>query len=133
MSPNRYRIIYTLLGLTLAAIVIGAVVFAPSGRETPIPEPVESFFPQPGDIVLRPLTLEIDMKVGYRIELFIDDVLIPESEIEFTEATGGHLWRPGPGRTFEEWEPGVHNVLITFDTVTGTPDPGRLRWAFRVQ
>jgi hypothetical protein len=133
MGPNRYRIIYTMLGLALAAIVIGAVVLAPSGRETPIPAPIESFFPQPGDIVQRPLTLEIDMKVGYRIDVFVDDVLIPSSEIEFTEATGNHLWRPGPGRVFEEWTPGVHTILVTYDTVTGPPDPGRLRWAFRVQ
>lgn len=133
MSPNRYRMIYTLLGLALAAIVVGAVVFAPSGRDTPVPEPIESFSPQPGDIVLRPLAVEVDMKVGYRIELFLDDVPIPASEIDFTEATGDYVWRPGPGQVFEEWTPGVHNVLVTYDTITGTPDPGRLRWAFRVQ
>lgn len=133
MNANRYRLIYTLLGLALAAVVVGAVVLAPSGRETPVPAAIESFSPQPGDIVLRPFTLEIDMKVGYAMELFIDDMPVPASEITFVEATGQRTWRPGPGQLFEEWPPGVHNVLVTFDTITGDPDPGRLRWAFRVQ
>jgi hypothetical protein len=133
MSPNRYRMIYTLLGLALAAIVVGAVVFAPSGRETPVPEPIESFFPQPGDIVQRPLAVEVDMKVGYRIELFLDDVPIPAGELDFTEPTGDYEWRPGPGQVIEEWTPGVHNVLVMYDKISGSPDPGRLRWAFRVQ
>lgn len=133
VNPNRYRITFTLLGVALAAVVVAAVVLAPSGRVTELPEAVERISPVDGSTVLRQTQLEVDMRVGYGIELFVDGVRIPFDEIRFTESTGTHVWRPGPGLTFETWRPGAHAILIRWDRVVGLPDPGELRWSFRVQ
>ena len=42
-----------------------------------------------------------------------------------------YLWRPGPGQAFEEWTPGFHLITFTWNTVTGLPDTGELRFSFR--
>ena len=133
MSQTRYRIIFMILGLALALVVMFAVVWAPGGREFQLPAAVESIAPGNGETVLRQIDLQIDMQVGYDIELFIDGRLIPPSEITFTEATGKYVWRPGPGRTFEEWTLGAHSIGITYERVSGRIDVGSLSWVFRVQ
>ncbi len=124
---------FALLGVGLAAVVVGAVVLAPSGRLTDLPNAVDRISPVDGATVLRQTQLEIDMAVGYGIELFVDGARIPLAEVRFTESTGIYVWRPGPGLTFETWRPGIHSVFITWDRTVGLPDPGELRWSFRVQ
>ena len=74
---NRYRISYTLLGLALAVVAIGAIVFAPSGELTDVPEVLESYSPENESTVLRQIEVEIDLPVSYEIVLVIDDVTSP--------------------------------------------------------
>ena len=133
MNPNRYRITYALLGLALGAVVIGAILFAPSGTVTELPDVVDEISPEDGATVLRQTGLEIDLAVDYSLELFIDGVRIPSSEITFNNTTGEYRWAPGPTSTFPEWTPGFHQIEILWDRITGLPDPGGLRWSFRVQ
>ena len=124
---------FALLGLALAAVVVGAIVLAPSGTVTELPGPVEEIAPVDGATVLRQTQVEIDLRVDYSLELLIDGIRIPGDEIIFREATGQYQWRPSTGQTFEEWAPGLHSVLIRWDRIAGLPDPGELRWTFRVQ
>lgn len=133
VSPTRYRILFLLLGLALALVVVFAVVWAPGGRGFELPDAVESVSPSNGDTVLRQIDLEIDMRIGYDIELFVDGLRIPDDEIGFTTATGRYVWAPGPGKTFEEWTQGTHSVGITYESVSGGIDIGQLSWVFRVQ
>lgn len=133
MSPNRYRLTFALLGLALAGVVVGAVILAPSGRVVELPEAIESIAPEDGATVLHQTQLEIDMKVGYAIEVFVDGIGIPIGELDFTEATGKYVLQPVPGSTIEEWQPGVHSIFIRWDRTAGLPDPGEWRWTFRVQ
>lgn len=133
MTRTRYRIILTLLGLALAAIVIGAVVFMPSGRSPTLPAAVESYSPTDGATVQRQTRVVIDLEPGYAIDLVVDGLPIPASEISVIEATGVFTWEPGEGRSIEAWTPGLHVVAVTWDRATGLPDPGSLRWSFRVQ
>lgn len=133
VNPNRYRLIFALLGVGLAAVVIGAIVFAPRGSELALPAQVDAISPENGEIVLRQTQLEIDLAVGYRLELFVDGVRIPEDEIEFTEPTGRYVWRPNTSTASGEWAPGIHAVVAQWDREVGLPDPGELRWSFRVQ
>ena len=133
MSPNRYRITFALLGVALAAVVVGAVLLAPRGSTVELPAAVEAISPADGATVLRQTQLEIDMQVGYRIEVFVDGTPIPFDELAFTEPTGRYVWRPAEGGTLEQWTPGLHAVLVRWDRDVGFPDSGEIRWSFRVQ
>ncbi len=130
---NRYRITFTLLGLALAAVAIGAVVFAPSGRESTPPDVLESYSPADQSTVLRQIDIEIDLPVNYEIDLVIDGVAIPMDEITVTEETGKFNWRPGATTIIPEWSSGLHTVWVRWDRISGLPDPGEWIWTFRVQ
>ena len=130
----RHQRLYLLLSAALAAVVAGVILLAPTGEETAIPAPLEAIFPAPGDTVVRQTIVEIDLPVGYEIELFVDGVQVPPDEIGFTEATGEFRWQPGPGRSMEVWPGGDHTVRVVWDrTRGGRPDPGEYEWEFRVQ
>jgi len=133
VSATRYRIILSILGLLLGALVVVAVILAPSGEVTALPEPVERYSPADGAIVQRQTALDIDLLPGYSLVLEVDGVVVPAAEINHTEATGRFVFRPGEGKTIVEWTPGFHVVEIRFDRSSGLPDPGSLRWSFRIQ
>lgn len=121
------------LGVAFALVVVFAVVWAPEGREFRLPAAVESISPAEGAIVQRQIGLQIDMQVGYEIELFIDGFRIPEGEIGYTRATGRYVWEPGPNTTFSEWSAGAHSVRINYERTSGRVDVGAFGWVFRVQ
>ena len=133
MSQTRYRIVLSILGLLFGLLVVGAVILAPSGDVTDLPEALERFSPADGAIVQRQTALEVDLRAGYSLELVIDGLLIPGEDIDYTEATGKYVFRPGPDKVIAEWLPGFHIVEISFDRITGLPDPGMIRWSFRIQ
>lgn len=124
---------FTLLGVAFVGIVVGAVLLAPAGRTPTLPDAVNTYAPADGATVLRQTQLLIDLDAGYDIDLIVDGVAIPDTELDTIAETGRFTWRPGPGKTFEDWTPGLHAIAVTWDRATGLPDPGELRWTFRVQ
>ena len=122
-----------MLGLALAAVAIGAVVFAPSGKQSTPPDVLESYAPADRSTVLRQIGVEIDLPINYAIDLVIDGVPIPDAEIMVTDETGRFTWRPGPTTIIPEWTPGIHTVWVRWDRISGLPDPGEWIWSFRVQ
>ena len=122
-----------LLGLALAAVVVGTVLIAPQGAGVGLPDQVDFISPTSGAIVLRQVRLEIDMAAGYEIVLFVDGLRIPEDQILVTEQTGYHRWQPSSDTATPEWAPGDHTIRIDWDTTSGNPDPGSLTWSFRTQ
>lgn len=133
MNRTRYRVILTLLGVALAAVVVGAALLTPNGTAPDLPDGVDSYAPLDGATVLRQTGVVVDLSPGYAIALTIDATAIPDAEIATIPETGRFSWVPGQGKTFEEWSPGFHVVEVTWDRATGLPDPGSLRWRFRVQ
>ncbi len=133
MDRTTFRLVMTGLALLLAAVVALAIALNPSGSRTGLPDPVVSVRPTPGTAVLPQLEVEVVMRPGYRIELTVDGVEVPATELGFTEATGRYTWQPGPGRALEGWAPGTHRLAIAWDRVVGLPDPGSYEWEFRVQ
>lgn len=133
MSSTRYRIILLLLGLALIAVVVGAVLFSPQGSPTNYPAAVESISPEDAALVFANTQVVLDLESGYRAHFVIDDIEIPDDEVRWIEQTGLHIFEPGPGKTIEAWTPGFHVVAITWDRTSGLPDPGNIRWSFRVQ
>lgn len=129
-----YRFIYIGLGALAVAVVALAFAFARGGEPAELPEPVEDVFPLPGDAVLMQAFVEVDMQVGYTVEIYVDGFLVPEGEVSFVEGTGVHRWSPSPTSQYlEAWTPGEHTVRIVWDTVAGLPDRGEFTWTFRVQ
>jgi len=124
---------YSGLALLLAALVGFVVVLYPEGENSALPEPLEDVFPRPGDVVVRQTAVEVDLPVGYDLDLYVDGQKVPELELGNTPSTGRWIWQPAPGGSIEEWGPGDHTVLITWDRVAGgRPDPGEFEWSFRV-
>jgi hypothetical protein len=133
VDVTKYRLVYVGLALALVAVVAVAWAFgSPPGRDIGLPEPLEAVSPIPGETALRQARLEVDLPVGYRVELFVDGRRVPESEVTRVAATGVYSWEPGPGRMLPIWSPGDHTVRITWDTESGLPDPGQFEWTFRV-
>lgn len=130
----RYRLIYIVLGALAVAVVVTAVVFAPSGEPTELPAAIDSVSPGPNDAALRQAILEVDLKPGYRAEIWVDGFRIPDSEVVYIEATGVHRWQPSPTSLYmSEWTPGEHEVRIAWNTISGPPDVGEFTWTFRIQ
>ena len=133
MKDSTYRLVYAGLGLILVAIVALTLAFGPSGNEVELPEPIERVFPLPNGAVIRQAVIEVDTEVGYDIDLFVDDIRISPNEIEFQTGTSIYSWRPAPGRFFESWEPGIHDIRVDYERSFGLPDSGSFTWTFRVQ
>lgn len=127
-----YRLIYIGLGLVAVAAIALGIVLSRDGEPIDLPGPVESVTPRPGDMVLPQAVLEIDMEVGYRLEIFVNGW--PITDATFVEATGVYRWSPSPSNpSLQEWPPGEQTVEIHWDTVVGLPDPGTFTWTFRVR
>jgi hypothetical protein len=123
--------VYLGLGLLAIGAVAFGVAFSRSGEPDELPAPLESVYPEPGDLVPLQTTLEIDLEVGYRAEIFLDGWQL--SDATFVEGTGVYRWAPSPSSpTINEWTPGLHTIRVTWDTIDGLADPGSYQWSFRV-
>ena len=130
MTVN-YRMIYLGLGLVAVAAIAFGLVFATEGEPSAPPPPVEAIHPQPGDLVPPQTNVEIDLEVGYRAEIFVDGWQVDDAV--FVEGTGVYRWAPSASNpTINEWTPGTHTVLVSWDTIDGLADPGTYEWSFRV-
>jgi hypothetical protein len=130
----RSRLPYLAFGLALAALAAVVVLAYPEGREAVLPDPLEEVFPLPGDAVVRQTAVEVELPVGYSLEIFVDGRPVPATEIGHTPSTGVWIWQPAPGGSIEQWTAGEHTVRISWDRVAGgRPDPGEYEWSFRVQ
>ena len=131
MTKQTYRFIILLLTGLLALVITWGVTFAQdNNEELMLPGSLENIYPLPYDQVPQQVSLEIDLPVGYQLTLIVDNYIVPQSEIQYVEATGVYIWGPGPNKTFEVWNPGTHNVKISWDTITGLPDFGEYEWEF---
>ena len=131
MNKNSYRFILLLLAILLFLTISLGINFSSSRNTVPeLPDVIESLSPMPGTQVPQQTILEIDLPIGYEIEIIIDDYRISSNEIEFIEGTGVYRWKPGPGKSFESWTPGEHIVKIYWDTSVGLPDIGEFVWEF---
>ena len=131
MTKQTYRFIILLLtGLLILVITWGVTFSQNNNEELVLPYSLENIYPLPYDQVPQQASLEIDLPVGYELTLIVDNYIIPQSEIQYVEATGVYIWRPGPNKTFETWNPGKHSVKISWDTFNGLPDFGEYEWEF---
>ena len=131
MKKNTYiLIILSLAFLLTLTIYLGISFFQENNKEFTLPSPLENIYPLPNDQVPQQISLEIDLPVGYELTLVVDNYIIPNSEIQFVEATGVYIWKPGLNKSFETWQPGKHIIKISWDTISGLPDYGEYIWEF---
>jgi hypothetical protein len=137
-----YRMIYIGLGLVAVAAIALGIALSPDGEATAVPDQLEGVSPAPGSLVPPQAILEIDLPVGYEARITVDGWPLtvrpagPDGNLAdaiFVEATGVYRWAPSPSHpTINEWTPGEHTVVVTWDTYTGLPDIGSFEWTFRV-
>jgi len=132
VTDRRYLAVFLLLGLAAVLVVVMGFVFGSpdTGRE-PLPRTLEKISPQPGSQVPLQTPVEVDVPVGYRVDIYIDGFRVPDSEVRFVEGTGVHSWAPTRSSTIL-WTPGPHTVLVSWRKLSGLPDVGRYSWEFRV-
>lgn len=133
MGSSTYQRLLIGLAISLVAVVAAVWMINPLGDDAALPDPLEEVFPLPGDTVVRQTVIEVDLPVGYEIELEVDGITIPPNEIALLEGTGRWSWGPGPNRLWEVWDAGEHTVTVRWDSAPGAvPDPGSFSWGFRV-
>ena len=131
MKKNTYRLIILSLTALLSLTIYFGISFYQNNNETKeLPNVIENISPLPNDQVPQQASLEIDLPVGYELTLIVDNYIIPTSEILYIEGTGVYVWKPGLNKTFEVWNPGKHEITITWSRVIGLPDVGEFSWTF---
>ena len=89
MTKQTYRFIILLLtGLLILVITWGVTFSQNNNEELVLPNSLENIYPLPYDQVPQQASLEIDLPVGYELTLIVDNYIIPQSEIQYVEATG---------------------------------------------
>ncbi len=132
MSDAKYRLLFIGLGLAFVAVVVVAVRFgSPEAPKVVLPPALEEITPLPASQVPLQAPIEVDVPVGYRIEMFVDGFRVPESELRFVEGTGVYSFSPSQSSIIE-WGPGPHTVRVTWRKLGGLPDVGEHSWRFRV-
>jgi hypothetical protein len=132
MTTTGYRIVYAMLGVALAVVIGGAILLVPGGEPQELPQAVEKYAPQDGDLVTQPIKVVLDLTANYAASFVIDGILIPEEDVDSIVATGRHQFEPAPGKAIERWTPGEHTVVATWMGGPGSLDSGTVVWTFRV-
>jgi hypothetical protein len=130
---SRYRLVYLGLGLALVAVIGATWALSGDGEPKSLPAAVELIAPAPDATVSRQASIVVDMAAGYSIELTVDGITIPASELVAVPALVRFEWTPGTGQSFTEWVPGPHEVELSWNAAAGLPDIGSYSWVFRSQ
>lgn len=132
MTKGQYRALFLLLGAAGVAVVVVAFLYgSPEGEREPLPAVLENISPQPGSQVPRQTAVEVDLPVGYGLEMFADNFLVPDSEVRFVQGTGVHSWSPSASSIIN-WDAGEHRVRVRWHRLSGLADEGEYSWTFRV-
>lgn len=133
MNTTGYRVTYTLLAVALLTIIGVSILFIPSGDPEQLPEAVQRYAPQDGDIAINPVKVVIVVQPNYDVTFVIDGTTIPSDEIDSIPEIGRFQFDPGEGKTIERWTPGEHIVIASWIGGAAGTDAGTLVWTFRVQ
>jgi hypothetical protein len=113
-------------------VALGSIFGSPDRPGDERPAQIEAINPEAGETVVRQTGIEVDVPIGYVIDLYVDRLLIPTDELFFVEGTGVYSWQPGVGQIITELSPGQHEVFVQWRTLSGLPDVGEYSWTFRV-
>lgn len=132
MSDTKYRLIFLGLGVAfVGVVVVGFLLGSPDREGVGLPAAIEEIGPLPSTQVPLQTPIEVDVPVGYRIEMFVDNFRVPTGELLFVEGTGVYRFNPHQSSVIA-WGPGEHTVLVRWHRIGGLPDEGEYSWSFRV-
>lgn len=131
MTKGQYRALFLLLGAAGVAVVVVAFLYgSPEGEREPLPAVLENISPQPGSQVPRQTAVEVDLPVGYGLEMFADNFRV-DLEVRFVQGTGVYSWSPSDSSIIS-WGAGEHRVRVRWRRLSGLADEGEYSWTFRV-
>ncbi len=130
----NYRWIYFGLAALAVAVAATGALMSRGGEATSLPDPIEAVYPGPDDAVIRQTVIEVDLRVGFEADIYVDGFLVPPSEVSFVEGTAVYRWAPSPASLYlTEWRPGPHEVRVVWRSISGPFETGEFSWSFRVQ
>ncbi|MGI9030699.1 MAG: hypothetical protein ACR2HP_12055 [Ilumatobacteraceae bacterium] len=158
-APTRRRrlnrelaVISLLIAAGFVFIVIGLLRSVSGDEVTDLPDAVEEIAPTPDAAqVLQQTDVFVDLAEGYEGELTVDGVVLPtvrldQIEVEpgeqaavpagtvrFEPGNGTLTFRPSEGTAIDSFDPGQHNVIVTYwRTDEGRGAARSYSWTFAV-
>lgn len=134
------RVVVVIAGLGIATQLMIIAGTNQDNETAPpdIPTAIEQLLPKPGAVVRPQESVGADLQDEFTGVLTIDGrEEIPEDQYERVESLGRVVFRPGPGKDVELFEPGPHSVTVTWWPKTmdrndeGTP-VSSYTWPFSV-
>jgi hypothetical protein len=119
-NPGRVAIV---AGGSLLAVNLA--VFAALSQDTSTPredrpEAIEQLFPAENAQARPQDAIVVDLADDLQGVIYIDDVRIPEDQLEGDASLGQVIFRPGDDQQFEELPDGVHNIVVEYWSRTKT-------------
>ncbi len=115
---DRKRLVIIVVGL-LIALNLGILAVhetQTNDQQVALPSAILNTVPVCGNVLIAQDAIGATLAAGYRGELTLDGVALPLDEYDSIALTQNEiLWRPGPGKTFTQIQPGDHSMLITFE------------------
>jgi hypothetical protein len=119
-------------------VVVNLLVFLNSQVQTNdvptgAPVAVQEVLPTPGSIVRQQEDLVADLRDDLFGVLVVDGREIPEDQLQRVVPLGRVAFRPGAGKEFERWEPGIHQAQVFYwsQTEARPAKPASYAWTFR--
>ena len=152
---NRELLLISLaLAVGLVLIALGVLRSVTGDEVTQLPDAIEEIAPTPdAEQVLQQTDVFVDLGEGYEGELTVDGVALetirldelapldaePGEQVEvppgaiFEPGNGTLRFRPGPGTGIDSFDPGTHNVVVTYwRTEEGRDTARSYGWTFVV-
>lgn len=134
---NRTRAVILSLLVAVAVVGIGyAFTLNEEGGQPVLKDSaVARVFPEPGDQALRQDTIYVELAIPYTGVLRVDDVEVPEDQLQRVQIGNATRvsYTPGPGTETGALRAGRHRVTAIFWEVTKTRDDARtFAWNFTV-
>jgi hypothetical protein len=90
---------------------------------------IRQLYPCPGDDGLRQGGIGVSLAQGYKADLTVDGIAIPQDQVIVTGSD--YLYLPGPGKETGALQPGPHRATIVYYRALDDPAKGTTyAWAF---
>jgi len=139
-SPTKAQPLFTLpriiMSILLAASFAGMYVAFTSHDDTPNPllrpRVVRAVAPEPDSLQLRQTEIFAELDPAFTGTLVVNDLVIPDDQVEVIEGLNRFAFTPGPGKEIERLPAGRTCATVTYQRVDETGTPASYKWCFDV-
>lgn len=133
MGALKRTLVMTAIAVAALAGIVVAFSAPTQDAIGPKPAQVEAVYPQGGDLDLRQSTIVADLAPGYTGYLALDDVEIPEDDLQRVDALNTITLKPTEGSDYSQLAPGRHCATVFYWPIGETRDSASsFRWCFRL-